>query len=400
MLVGFWGFGLAAGRAEQAASPVSSVAASDREDTATDLLLAQRPESGDTAAGAGQATAQSPPSDSLASSTPAAEPGYGLAGTPNMFGDLSGFYATGLYGQSGASLPLVGVGGRMKIAEDDSALPQDRVFFLYNRFNDALAVNDFTVGGTAVARSFDVDRYTLGIEKTFLDQSWSVELRMPFTNAFDYSSSNLGVSSGDVGNLTVVVKRVLYESETTAAAVGLGIGIPTGSNADVTTAGFHFTVNNQAVDLIPWVGFVRSFNDRLFCQGFLQVDVPANGNRIDLAGSTFGVLQDQTLLYADLCMGCWLSRNQCACWLTGLAALLELHYTSTLQGADVVSGASAGQRFTFGNFDNHQDVLDMTVGLHAEIADCTVCRLGGVFPLRSGTDRLFDSEVQLQLERR
>jgi hypothetical protein len=42
----------------------------------------------------------------------------------------------------------------------------------------------------------------------------------------------------------------------------------------------------------------------------------------------------------------------------------------------------------------------MTVGLHAEVACNTLVRVGGVFPLVSRDDRCFESEVQVQVERR
>jgi hypothetical protein len=44
--------------------------------------------------------------------------------------------------------------------------------------------------------------------------------------------------------------------------------------------------------------------------------------------------------------------------------------------------------------------LNLTVGLHTEILNRTICRVGGVLPLRTGDDRAFDAEVQIQLERR
>jgi len=80
--------------------------------------------------------------------------------------------------------------------------------------------------------------------------------------------------------------------------------------------------------------------------------------------------------------------------------LTELHYTTTLEDADSVSGLGTRTAFTFGNSANRVDLLDLTVGVHAEIAERTTCRVAGVVPLRRGDDRSFDSEVQVQLERR
>jgi hypothetical protein len=99
-------------------------------------------------------------------------------------------------------------------------------------------------------------------------------------------------------------------------------------------------------------------------------------------------------------VGYWLSRNPCADWVTGLAGVVELHYTTTLQDADIVTGTTSSRFFSFGNFSNYVDVLDLTVGLHAELGNQTLCRVAGVVPLRTGDDRLFNGEVQVQLERR
>jgi hypothetical protein len=85
---------------------------------------------------------------------------------------------------------------------------------------------------------------------------------------------------------------------------------------------------------------------------------------------------------------------------TGLAGIVELHYTTTVQDASIVNGSTYGRYFSFGNFSNRVDVLDLTVGLHTELVQHTLCRVAGVVPLRTGADRLFNAEVQVQLERR
>jgi hypothetical protein len=159
---------------------------------------------------------------------------------------------------------------------------------------------------------------------------------------------------------------------------------------------------------LPFAGFVSAPSDRIFYQGFAQLDIGANGNRIDYqnrvdGSGQLGVLNEQNLLYLDLSGGYWLYRNPCARGLTGLASLLEIHYTTTLQDTDAVERdiyLYNPLRFTFNNPANRVDVVDLTVGLHAEFANHTLCRVGGVIPLSSGDNRSFDSEVQVQVERR
>ena len=329
-----------------------------------------------------------------------------------MFGDSlesgNGVNVWGPYGFSSSDSPLAGGNRRLKIAENGNSLPQDRVFFLYNHFQDAASIDDVPTVGAATQRAISLDRYTIGFEKTFCDGLWSFELRMPFGEGYGYESPGFASFAGQVGNLDVVLKRVLYKSETTLAAIGLCVDTPTGSDATGTAQGVQYDIHNQALFLMPYLGVLRVPNDKLFYQAFLQVDVPTNGNRIDYVDTigtptsgTFGTLNDQTLLYADLSVGYWLSRNPCADWVTGLAGVVELHYTTTLQDADILSPpAVSGRSFSFGNFSNCVDVLDLTLGLHAELGNQTLCRVAGVVPLRTGDDRLFNAEVQVQLERR
>ncbi len=347
-----------------------------------------------------------------------------LAGTPNMFGDLfnnmggsvSAATTLGPPFSAFADLPLAAASRRVKVAEDDNALPQDRVFLLYNHFENSLDMNALPNSFSYTERSFSVDRYTFCLEKTLLNRCWSVELRMPLAGETNFLTPEFGVSGGSTGNLAVIVKRSLYESDDTAVSVGLGIDTPTGSDAQgfvsvVSPKFTFFTMHNDAVHLLPFAGFVRAPNDRYFYQGFAQADIAANGNRIDFQGvnnstivnsGPLGILNEQNLLYLDLSGGYWLYRNQCARGLTGLAALLEFHYTTTLQDTDVVQQAvyPAQLQLTFANFANRVDIVDLTVGLHLEFANHTLCRVGGVFPLPSGDNRSFDSEVQVQLERR
>jgi hypothetical protein len=133
------------------------------------------------------------------------------------------------------------------------------------------------------------------------------------------------------------------------------------------------------------------------------LDIPASGNSVDLSAlgpGTLGVFSEQMLLYLDLSFGCWLCRNACAAYLTGLASVVELHYTTTLQDTDLVAGTVAGRPIQFRNSANRMDALQLTVGLHGEIANRTLLRVGGVVPLGDGDDRFFDAEIQAQLERR
>ena len=341
------------------------------------------------------------------------EPALRLAGTPNMFGDLSSLDGRGLsvmvegsYESAFASLPLAGGSRRVKIGENNKPLTDDRVYLTYNHFHNAMIAGASSPAPGPFRESLALDRYSFGVEKSFRDGLWSVEVRMPFANQMGFAATDFSVIGGSVGNLAVVLKRMVFETDRTAAAIGVGIDTPTGSEVRGYAYPTAFVMHNEAVHIMPYFGVMTVPGEKLFFEGFVQVDVPTNGNRIDyqddIAGSgTFGTLNDQTLLYVDLAAGYWLFRNYSARAVKGLAALVELHYASTLQDADTISGSPSGMTaLTFGNAANRVDILDLTVGVHAELDRDTLLRVGGVFPLTSEVNRAFDSEVQVQLERR
>ncbi len=192
--------------------------------------------------------------------TPQSRPSDRLAGTPSMFGDFfnvgGDVFVDTLAITAQADLPLAAGCRRIKACEDNHALTRDRVFLWYNRFDDALDATLTDPAASARAESFAVDRFTLGFEKTLLDGRWSMELRMPFANDMEFATADFGVSGGSIGNLSVLVKRMLYESEYTALSAGLGLDIPTGSNVQGFTSDaaiLDFALQNQAVHLMPFL---------------------------------------------------------------------------------------------------------------------------------------------------
>ncbi len=236
-----------------------------------------------------------------------------------------------------AGVPVAGGSRRVKVAENNKALPANRAYFLYNHFHNALEM-DRAMGGTVVSsRSFSVDRYTIGVERTLLAGLWSIELRMPFTKQHRVDDFDFKMTGGRVGNLSVMLKRSVYQTDTCSAVMGLGIDTPTGKDAvgalpfpDVT-----FTVRNEALHLLPFAGILSHPSGRFFYQGFLQVDVPTGNNTVvvndNFAATTdTGELDEQTLLYLDVSLGCWLFRSDCGTGITGVAGLVEFHHTNAL----------------------------------------------------------------------
>ena len=83
-------------------------------------------------------------------------------------------------------------------------------------------------------------------------------------------------------------------------------------------------------------------------------------------------------------------------------AHVELHYTTTLQDSDGVAAVSVPDTFTLSYPANEFDVLNITAGLHLEIAETSTLRIAAVAPLTgNGPDnRFFDAELQVVFNRR
>jgi hypothetical protein len=350
--------------------------------------------------------------------------GTSLASVPNMFGDLPLSTAVvalaGIDGQrdiffSQFSLPLNSAGRSGKLAENDSPIPQDRVFFNYNHFHNVFQLNEtpLTTTGSTVFRQEPLDRYTLGGEKTFTGGWTSIEVRMPFNGIPDPQLQSVGVNADSIGNLTVVFKTLLSMSDTTAVGAGMAIATPTGSDTFVRLASTNVRFQNESTHLLPYIGFVWApgdprwgWSDRLFLTGYAQLDLAASSNSVDIvapggvATSSVGRLTDQNLGFLDIGAGYWLFRDPDAPRLTGVAVVSELHYTTALTDADQLVGIGNDAIFAINNTDRRFDVLNATIGVQMLIFEASSFRVAGVFPLGDEDRRLFDSEVQLQFNRR
>jgi hypothetical protein len=281
--------------------------------------------------------------------------------------------------------------------ENNMALPGDRVYFFYNHFHNALDVYD---DQTRTARNSSLDRYTFGFEKTLLTDESSVEVRMPFSGGYDVTSDAVGVSAGNVGNLFIVYKHLLRVTSNYAFSGGLAVDVPTGGGVDgIDGPDFCFRIENRAVYLSPVLGLTATPTERVFHHAFAQIDVPLNGNRLwsatkypqgygngsPVAGARtvdeVDTIRDHTLLYLDAGSGYWLYRAPSYTdfpdyrRLTGIAALLELHYTTSLGDPDVNNTSLPIYQ------SERIDILNLTLGMHFEFGNRLALRAAGVVPI-------------------
>ena len=362
-----------------------------------------------------------PPSDdpALGEELLAADYGVGFgfeSASPGMIGDFFGgsykmsVVRAGQRGPTGipngpppprefTNVPTGGGDRRFKIAENYSPFPVDRVFFNYNHFHNALQ--------TAYYRQANLNRMTMGVEKTFLDRWWSFELRMPFSSGLNsdqtaaFNPTTANNVTGEIGNLGFVLKRLLSRSDTLATSAGLGMIFPTGPEARIyDTSGTHVvTIENQAFYLQPFVGAWWTPNDRLFAQFAVQADYDTRGNDIDYAGDRLGAvatIQDQALLFLDASFGYWLFHDPSGdAVVTGLAPMVEIHHNSTIEDTDFIQNGPD----VYTNPDNRLDVLNLTGALRLELAGMSYLTIFGVAPLRQDEEKLFDAEFGAQYTR-
>ena len=303
-------------------------------------------------------------------------------------------------------IPTPGSGGnvgRIKVSDNNMALPMDRIMFDYTFFDDV----PLTQRGVAV------NRFTPGFEKTFCVGSVlsSVQVSLPMAITLDSNfaaDTDPETSAGEFGNIFITTKTLLYSSGNFLLSGGLGISLPTASDVTVSWTNDAFGDSNAveiksgSVHLSPFLAMQFETGNTYF-HGFAQVDFDVNGNKVSgeinptLNGpgvTQLGTLNDQTLLFLDAGIGHWIYRNPCG-RLSRVALTAEVHYTSGISDADYLFTADDS---LIGNPDAGIDLVNATVGCHAEFGR-TMVTLGYGTPLTS-SDRVFDGELRCIVNRR
>ncbi len=292
--------------------------------------------------------------------------------------------------------PGTSVVGRMKIAENSSPLPRDRVLFGYSFFENV----------AMFAGGVNVSRFTPGFEKTFFDGQMSFEMRTPMAVTLDSSflaDGGTDLSHGEFGNMGLTFKALLMRRPTWALAGGLTAVVPTADDINVSLADGTplVQIRNESTHLQPYVGALWTPNDRFFAQGFMQWDVAANDNPV-LVNQGSGLayvddVHDVTFQFLDVGVGYWSYRGQQRYRrLTGLAWTAELHWNRSLQSTDVVSAGN----FRIGDYSSAIELFNLTLGVHVEFYQKSTLTLAYVTPLGGGADRQFDSELRVMFNRR
>jgi hypothetical protein len=250
-----------------------------------------------------------------------------------MFGDLIGVWYYPQYVTGPARVAPQPLRAAFKVSENESARPMNRLFLMYNYYND---VNRTPGLQTGVGNS-DFHRETIGFEKTFLDGDASFGLRVPYYQL----TGDTGIENSHLDDISLIFKYALINDRCTGNVLssGLILTLPTGEGVQIQG---QSTLNPTV--LTPYVGYIYNMND-FFVQGFSSIAVPLDA-------------RDVTLLFNSIQLGYRMYHNNNNCndsCLRGIIPVAELHLNTPLthRGLDATPvGFSDSLNFTGGCYFN------------------------------------------------
>ena len=311
----------------------------------------------------------------------------------HMIGDFfgNGYFLGG--DDAFATVPVSGGDRRHKASDNINPLPQDRVFFNYQHFHNSVS----DVQGL----NQSVDRFTFGFEKTCLDETLSLEFRLPFVSGLGSRQvDNVpDTIAAEFGNIVFTVKALLCARGSLLATAGLATVVPTADDASVEGESNVSLLENNAVHLQPFFGLHWSNpRSRWFSTSYIAVDVDLNGNALfsdlrpapgaPLTGpmSFLGDVRDQTLLFFDYQIGYWLYKDYGHIgYLNGIIPVFEVHYSRALDDAEQFS--------VYQNPFGRVDLVNLTGGLVFNFRRQANVTVYGAAPLRREKARIFNRTV-------
>lgn len=340
---------------------------------------------------------------------------------------------------------------RLNIAENNSPVVSDRFYVNYRHFHNASEVGVLSYAPTGGLNSLDINTWTFGLERKLNDTS-SLDVRLPINTQLA-SNLNFAQTTGPVtsfplndtdvtvGNLGLILKKALLRTDELYLSGGASLNLPTAPNVTVRTTinddqfrnfnpangnplgtfPYRFSMNthysNDTVNLTPFLGAVIRPSTSLYGMSFLQLDVPLNPSRVESSGDSFlnnqpvstfnlqGRVDQQVLLRANLAAGKWLWQNDQNRFINSMGIQGEMHYTTALNDADFLGPISAapnlgvGSGVGFGNAFNRIDLLDSVFGIQM-VMQKTLITNSFIVPMRSGSNRNYDFEYSLSVNRR
>jgi hypothetical protein len=264
-----------------------------------------------------------------------------------------------------------------KVSDNFSPVPQDRVFFNFNYWNNINYAINRQIGSPITG--LQIYRYQAGFEKTFFGGLASFGLSDSInTISARGSVPGLGGTSTAMGDLNFFSKLILFEhwEDNRGYPAFGGFGFPAqvgGRNGGLISAGLSLTMPTGPANFAgasyskgfrdtviqPFMGYFYS-RGNFYLQGFEALIVPTTPN-------------DVTMLFNDIGIGYYLYRNPSFdSLITAFAPIFEVHVNDPLNHRD------------WRNVDNPiaaADVVDLTLGSNIQIGRRAVLLLGAVTPV-------------------
>lgn len=248
-----------------------------------------------------------------------------------------------------------------KIADNQSPMPQDRLYFTFNYFNNLnAALNRRFESPVDELRAY---RYIFGLEKTFDQGNGSVGIQLPLDTLTGESTITghyvkPGGSSTALNDLTVFTKYIVKKNPRTGSLISVGLAVTPRDGAD-TFAGANYLVAVNDTTVQPFLGYIWR-RGRFYLHGFTAIDVPTS-------------IRDVTMVYNDLGIGYFAYTNpDPRGFLRALVPTFEVHVNDPLTHRD---------------FDNQldltatPDVVNLTYGINAMIGPNSIFTFGVVTPV-------------------
>jgi len=218
------------------------------------------------------------------------------------------------------------------MAENMSPVPQDRVFSSFNYFNNVNYAVNGRIGSPY--SNIQIERYQLGLEKTFWDGNASIGFRDTLNTMSARSViPGLGGTHSALGDLNLFTKFVLWQRWEEAGprgtgaypfapaqangglvSTGLSLSFPTGPGA---FAGSPGSTSFRDTQLQPFVGYFWS-RDSMYLLGFEEINVPLDPN-------------DVTSIFTDIGMGYFYYKSpEPDSFLSAASATFEVHVNDPL----------------------------------------------------------------------
>lgn len=258
----------------------------------------------------------------------------------------------------------------IKMSENQSPVPTDRILYSFSYFNNVnYAINQRF---QAPISNIMIYRHIFGFEKTLFSENFSVSVRFPInTITADSPLPGIGATSTAINTTNILAKWAFYRDDEAGQllSTGMALGIPTGPSR---FAGADYLDNFSTVVLQPFLGMLF-YGERLFFQGFSFLEIPTDRNA-------------PTVLFNDYALGYYVYKDPTReSFLSGVAPLFEVHITTPLshRGVRLEDPLSL------------PDIVSFTYGTAWEFGKRTRLLTGIVTPVTG--PRPFDFEVQALL---